>query len=99
MAIDRQETLHVSSLARLEISSEEAEQYSHQLSHVLDYFELLDRVDTDGIEPLYHPLGITNVFAADVPRKSFPREEMLRNAPKQDGQFYRVPAVIALPSE
>jgi aspartyl-tRNA(Asn)/glutamyl-tRNA(Gln) amidotransferase subunit C len=94
MSIDREQTLHVSRLARLEISDEEARVYSLQLSQVLTHFDLLDQVDTTGVIPLSHPLDITNVFAEDKMVPSFARAEMLANAPKQDGEFYLVPPVI-----
>ena len=94
MTIDQTETLKVARLARLELTSEEAEQYSQQLSQVLDCFDQLDQVNTTGITQLSHPLDITNVFAEDVVAPSLPREEVLQNAPKQDGECYNVPAVI-----
>ncbi len=65
-----------------------------QLGAILEYMDLLSEVDTEGVEPMAHPLDMTNVFRADAARPSLPREEALANSPKRDSECYLVPAVL-----
>lgn len=94
MAISRAEVEKVALLARLLLSEAELEQMTVQLGAILQYMDLLAEVNTDAVEPLAHPLEITNVFRADVVRESLAREAALANAPHRDEECYLVPAVL-----
>jgi len=94
MSLSRADVEKTSLLARLRLSDAELEKMTVQLGQVVDYFRQLDEVDTSGVEPLAHALELFNVFADDEPQASLPREQALANAPKQDGECYRVPAVL-----
>ena len=61
---------------------------------VLDYMQQLQAVNTDGVEPLAHPLPVQNIFRDDEPVPSLPVDEALANAPRRIGDFYGVPAVL-----
>jgi aspartyl-tRNA(Asn)/glutamyl-tRNA(Gln) amidotransferase subunit C len=67
---------------------------ARQLSAILEYVDQLNRINTDGIEPLVHPLKIQNVFRADEPRPSLPLADALANAPDRRGDYFGVPAVL-----
>lgn len=94
MAISREEVEKVSLLARLALSEDELDKMTGQLGAILRYMDLLSEVDTEGIEPMAHPLDMTNVFRADAVRPSLPRDEALANAPKRDSECYLMPAVL-----
>jgi len=94
MAITLDDARWIAHLARLELGDTELETISRQLSAILDYIQQLKEVDTDGVEPLAHPLPIQNVFRPDEPVPSLTADEALANAPKRIGQFYGVPAVF-----
>ena len=81
-------------LSRLKLSPREAELFRGQLSKVLDYIDCINQLDTGGVEPTSHPLPITNVFREDEPRESLSPEEVLSNAPRREGEFFRVKAVL-----
>lgn len=81
-------------LARLRLTADEIESLTRQLTHIVDYVELLRELDTRGIEPLAHALDIVNVFADDEGVPSLDREQALANAPHRDDTCYRVPAVL-----
>ncbi len=92
--LTREEVLHIAHLARLELTEEEIEQYRQQLSAILDYFQKLQEVDTEGIPPTASVLPPRSVLRPDEPRPGLPREALLANAPDvEDGQF-RVPPVL-----
>ena len=65
----------VAHLARLELSAADLALMTRQLSAILDYVNQLQQVDTEGVEPLAHPLPIHNVFRADEPRPSLRVDE------------------------
>ncbi len=94
MSLSREDVEKVSLLARLQLSDDELDVMTGQLAQVVDYFEQLNELDTDGIEPMAHAVEIANVFAADEFRPSYDREVVLANAPKRDEECYRVPAVL-----
>ncbi len=92
--LSREEVLHIAYLARLELTEEEIEEYRKQLSAILDYFERLKEVDTEGIPPTASVLPPRTVLREDEPQQGLSREELLANAPDvEDGQF-RVPPVL-----
>ena len=94
MVLTRADVEKIATLARLRISVDEADGFASQLADVLRYVETLDEINTDGVEPMAHPIEQVNVLADDVSQDSFPREMMLRNAPKCDEEYYRVPPVL-----
>ena len=84
----------VAHLARLELTDAELATMTRQLSAIVEYVDLLRQVNTDGVEPLAHPLQVHNAFRADEPRPSLPVDEALANAPDRRGDFFGVPAVL-----
>jgi aspartyl-tRNA(Asn)/glutamyl-tRNA(Gln) amidotransferase subunit C len=94
MSLSIEEVRKVAELARLELSPEEQETLTTQLRAVLEYVNQLQQVNTDGVEPLAHPLEVSNVFRADELQPSLPVDAALANAPKRSGDFYSVPAVF-----
>ena len=99
-----QETvLRVASLARLDLGAglsagEAAEKltlFAKQFDDIVALMDTLTEVDTDGVEPLYWPLaGEVTPPREDVAIRLNTREELLRNAPEQDGQFFVVPKIV-----
>jgi aspartyl-tRNA(Asn)/glutamyl-tRNA(Gln) amidotransferase subunit C len=94
MKITRDEVEHVAKLARLAITEEEKERYTHQLSNILTYIEKLKELDTSKVEPTSHVLPMKNIFREDEVRLSLPREEILKNAPDRTEEFFSVPKII-----
>lgn len=94
MKLSREEVLHIARLARLGLSDDEVEKAREQLSHILENFEILQSVDTDNIPPTAQSLALQNVLREDEPCDSFPRTEILANAPQQDEDSFRVRAVL-----
>lgn len=84
----------IARLARLDLPPETLERFAAQCNDVLDYMELLERVDTSGVEPLYSPVRHGTVFREDEVRKEYPRELLLANAPEDDGSFFIVPKIV-----
>ena len=92
--ISREDVLQVARLARLELSEPELEKMREQLNSILTYIDRLKELDVAGVEPTSHAVPMVNVMRDDVVVPSFPREEMLANAPDRVGDFFRVPRII-----
>ena len=88
------EVRHVAELAKLRLTEEEIRQYTQQLSAILDYAEILQRVDTSHVPPTPYVLPLANVMAEDQPRPSLPNDAALANAPGAANGFFRVAAVF-----
>jgi len=94
MAITREEVRHVATLFRLGLSEDDIARFQEQLSQIIDYFQVLQQVDTEGVEPTSHTLALENVMRDDEPRPSFPSDDILANAPFRENDFFRVRAVL-----
>ena len=84
----------VAHLARLDLSEAEIEAMTRELSAILEYVDQLQKINTENVEPLAHPLPVHNVFRDDEPVPSLPVDAALQNAPDRRGDFYGVPAVL-----
>lgn len=94
MALPIDTVQKVAGLARLQLTDAEMEMFSQQLGGILDYVAMLDELDTSAVEPMVHAIELTNVLRDDVLVPSLPRAEGLQNAPKQDGRYFLVPAIL-----
>jgi aspartyl-tRNA(Asn)/glutamyl-tRNA(Gln) amidotransferase subunit C len=94
MAITREEVRHVAMLFRMSLSEEEIARLQQQLSQIIDYFQVLQQVNTESVPPTSHTLPLENVMRDDEPRPSYPAEDILANAPLSEGGFFRVRAVL-----
>ena len=94
MPIERDQVVHIAALARIGISDEEIDLYAGQLSDIIDQFEILNEVDTSGVEPTGHAGDLRGVMREDTPQDSLTTDATLRNAPRRDGEFFRVKAVL-----
>ncbi len=84
---------HVAKLARLELSPEEKKDYSEQLSRIIEHFNALAAVDTEGVEPMCHALPIVNVMRDDVVIPPPGAATLLQSAPEAENGFFRVPKI------
>ena len=94
MSLTREEVEHVARLAHVGMSEQEIERFRTQLSEILDYFEILKKVDTDGVPPTSQALPLANVTRPDEPRPSLTQDEALANAPLRSDGYFRVRKVL-----
>ena len=94
MTLSRQDVAKVGMLAKLALSDAELDSMTSELSKIVGFVSLLDELDTTSVEPLAHPLDTQNVFRDDVPAPSLSTAEALQSAPRHDGQYFLVPAVL-----
>lgn len=94
MKVDRKDVEYVAMLARIELSEEEKDLYSEQLSTILDFFDRLKEVDTEDVPPTSHVLDLVNAYRPDQVRPSLDVDEVLRNAPDRANRYFRVPKIL-----
>lgn len=92
--VDRDEVLKIAALAKLHLSEEEISLYTDQMNEILEYMKQLGELNTKDVEPLSHVLDQINMTRPDEEKASLSREEVLRNAPETDGEYFVVPNVI-----
>ena len=90
MKLSREEVLHIARLARLGLSEAEVEKLREQLSNILENFEVLKKVDTSNVPPTAQSIDLQNVVRQDEVAPSFPQDEVLSNAPRREGEYFRV---------
>lgn len=92
--MDIEQTRKVAKLARLDLSEADLATMTTQLSAILNYVDQLSELNTEGVEPMAHPLPVRNVFRDDEPRPSLPVDAALQNAPLRSGDYFAVPAIL-----
>lgn len=83
----------IAALAKLKLTDTEAARFADQFGAILGHLEKLRAVDTTGVEPLDHPLPLTDVLRDDVPRTGLSRYAALCGAPDHTRDSFRVPRV------
>lgn len=91
--LTKEQVEHVALLGRLELSDAEKETYATQLSDILEYFEALNKIDTENIPPTAHVLPIKNVFREDKVSEHLDNEMALANAPAKEGTVLKYPGL------
>ena len=85
----------VAKLARLDLPEEKIATYTHQLERILDYVDHLQSVDTEGVPPTTRAVEVVNVTRDDLVVPTDVREQLLDEAPQREGDFFRVPKILA----
>ncbi|MBI4200123.1 MAG: Asp-tRNA(Asn)/Glu-tRNA(Gln) amidotransferase subunit GatC [Chloroflexi bacterium] len=94
MELTTEEVRHVALLARVGVTEEELERYRSQLSVILEHFQVLQDVSTEGVPPTGHSVPLSSVMRPDEPAPSFPKDDVLTNAPRREEDYFRVRAVL-----
>lgn len=93
--ISQEKVKSIAKLANIDLSDNEVEKYSQQLTEVIDYnVEQLNKVDTEKIEPLLNVSGLTNAFREDLAETGLTNEEALKNVKNSHNGFIKVKAVL-----
>lgn len=95
MQLSKEEVQKVAQLARIELTDEEVEKFSTQLSDVLSYVEQLQAVDTDGVEETAQVTGLENVLREDAVVKDHEEQEAaIAQAPEHVANMVKVKSVF-----
>ncbi|MDZ7963410.1 MAG: Asp-tRNA(Asn)/Glu-tRNA(Gln) amidotransferase subunit GatC [Nostoc sp. DedSLP03] len=92
--IDQEQVHKVANLARLELTTEEEEQFTTQLGSILDYIEQLNELDVSNVLPTTRAIDVSNITREDELQPYPDRETILNSAPEQEGEFFKVPKIL-----
>ena len=92
--ITSDEIRHLALLCRIAMTDEDVDMMRDQMSNILNNIDVLNQVDTDGVEPTGHSVDLVSVMREDEVTPASPIEDILANAPDREGDFIRVRAVL-----
>lgn len=92
--IDIKTVDEVAHLARLEFTEEGKTEILNDMNRMLAFVDKLNEMDTEGVEPLIYMTDEKNVMREDEPKDTITQKEALKNAPKKDSDYFKVPKVI-----
>lgn len=94
MKITEETVDHIAHLARLEFIGDKKQAILQDMEMILTFMEKLNEVNTDAVEPLIFMNSEVNKLREDVAVDTITQEEGLRNAPKKDSDYFRIPKVL-----
>lgn len=94
MQITRELVEYVAELSRIKLDEQSAEKMEKELGAIVEYMDVLNKLDTDGVEPLSHVFNITNVMREDEVVESYDRADILKNAPEHTDETVVVPKTV-----
>ncbi len=94
MKIDRSLLDKIAHLSRLEFDEKDAEKMMQDMTAIVEWVEKLKEVDTEGVEPLTTMSHEINALREDEVKEHLSHERALKNAPKKDSDYFRVPKVL-----
>jgi aspartyl-tRNA(Asn)/glutamyl-tRNA(Gln) amidotransferase subunit C len=94
VSISMKEIEHIAWLAKIELSEEEKRVFTEQINTILEYFKVIDEVNTENVKPTFNVQDVTNVFREDEPIPSLSRDESLKNAPEKEKGYVKAPKII-----
>lgn len=80
--------------SRLDLTADELDHYTDQLAAILDHAADIEALDLDGVEPMTHPVPLTNVLREDVEVPCLDRDEVLAAAPAAESGRFKVPPIL-----
>ena len=94
MTIDDSTVEKLAGLAKLDFEGQDKQDIKTHLNRILGFIDKLNELETDQVEPLIYMNEETNVLRADVVSNEVPQKEALKNGPKHDSDYFRVPKVM-----
>jgi aspartyl-tRNA(Asn)/glutamyl-tRNA(Gln) amidotransferase subunit C len=94
MSLDPATVARIATLARIHVTPEQQPALAAELSKILDWIAQLEEVDTRAVEPMRSVMDITTAWRADAVTDGDRVEDVLRNAPRRDGDYFVVPKVV-----
>ena len=92
--VDKKIVEHVAQLARIDITDQEKARLAPELSTILDYIDQLKTLDVTRVSPTRGAVTQVNIFRQDSARVSASRDAILKNAPAQEDNYFKIPKVL-----
>ena len=92
--LTKEDVLKIAKLSKLEFQEDEIEKFQTDLNKILEHMEILNNVDTTGVEPLFNVLDLKDRLRKDEVQSVDIKKELLKNAPNTDDDFIIVPKIV-----
>lgn len=93
--ISKEDVLKLAKLARLSLSDDEVDKYAKEITSIFGYVDMLQSVDTEGLEPTYQVTGLANVMREDeIIDYGTKPESLLKNAPDSEKNLFKVRRMV-----
>ena len=92
--ITREDVAHLARLAHIDIPADQLDHYATQLDAILDAVATVSAIDTSSVEPMSHPVPMSNVFREDIPTPGLTANQALAVAPAVEDERFRVPRIL-----
>jgi aspartyl-tRNA(Asn)/glutamyl-tRNA(Gln) amidotransferase subunit C len=90
--VDAEEVKRVASNARINVEVEEAESFAEEFENILEMFETLDEIDTEDVEPAFHPVDTGSESRKDEKEETLEKEEVFQNTLNEEQGFFKGPS-------
>lgn len=94
MKITKELVEYVSNLSNIKLDEATSAKMENELGEIIKYMDVLNEVDTQGVEPMSHVFSIKNVLREDEIKKSYDIDLILKNAPEQTNEAFVVPKIV-----
>ncbi|MDC0876329.1 Asp-tRNA(Asn)/Glu-tRNA(Gln) amidotransferase subunit GatC [Candidatus Pelagibacter sp.] len=94
MSIDLKTIKHISKLSRISVDKQKAEKLVGDLNSIFEFIEKLDELNTDKVEPLTSVAETTLKFRSDEVKSENIRDQIIKNSPEDNEDFFVVPKVV-----
>ena len=91
--VSKDSVAHIANLAKIKISNEEIESFQKEMNKILDYFKMIDELNTDDTEPTWNILDQVNVLREDKEKESLDQDTALKNAPQKERGYIKAPRI------
>ncbi len=89
----KEEVERVSSLASIQLSKEEKEGLEEDMENILDWFSRLDEIETEDLEPAFHPIELKNEMREDEVEETLDEDEVFQNTENEEEGFFKGPSI------
>ena len=94
MGLSLDQVKKIAKLSRIKMTDDQLKNIRVELENIFNHIDVIQKAATENIEPTGHSVNLDSVFRDDVVEKSAPVKEVLKNAPKQDDDFFTVRKII-----
>ena len=91
--VDAEKVEEVAENARINLEEDEAEKFAQEFENILEVFDKLDKIDTDDVEPAFHPIDTESETREDVKEETLDREEVFQNTDNEEEGYFKGPSV------
>lgn len=91
--VDVKKVKDVAENARINLEEDEAEKFAEEFENILEVFDKLDQINTENVEPAFHPIDTGSESREDVVENTLDKEEVFQNTDNEEDGYFKGPSV------